>query len=305
MRRNDDEELEEDAAPAPAPVTGVARELLIPERPVRDWNRPPAEPIKPPPVTGTGPVVEVRKSSDLKNIKSNTTYQWMAGYVHREQVSMNGLVQVTFIDPVIIGAYEANIYARNFNGLTIRGGELSRSETKHGILVDGDSQGLRMYNVVGEDNEEHFIYYGAHKKGGTPYEIEDCIGRRNHRCCIQINLEGRNWWVVGGHILRCTSDKDAQEQGAAFNLGAWDKGLFKDNIIANTQDDGVVVAAIDGKSSRNLRIENCDFRNIRDTPLKCVDGATAFLSGNRFDEMPKKGGWKSDGTNIGPNGKRF
>jgi len=298
----DDEDLE----PAAGAVTTAT--------PRRGWNRPrpptvnpkpPTEPIKPPPITGTGPVVEVRRASDLKTIRSNTTYQWVGGYVHREQVAMNGLNHVTFIDPRIEGAYESNIYARNFNVLTITGGDLSNSKTKDGILVDGDSQGLRMVRVSGKGNGEHFIYLGAWKKGGTPFYIEDCIGTENDRCAVQINLEGRDWWIVGGHILRCTFDGNAGEEGSQCNLAAWDGGLFQDNHVINGHDDGVILCAIDGKASKNCRIVGCTFRDNDDAPLKAVDGSKGHtLSKCVFDEMPTMTGIRSDKTNL-CNGRKF
>jgi hypothetical protein len=279
-------------------------------RPKRSWgrppSRPPAVPIKPDPPTGVGPVIEVRRSSDLKNMRSGATYQWMGGFqMRREQLHMNGLNGVTLVDPWIEEALEANIYARNFNMLTLIGGNLSRSRTKSGILTDEDCQGLRMFGVRGDGNEEHFIYYGSHVKNGKPFIIEDCVGKGNHRCMFQCNLEGKNFWVVGGHILRCTADGNATEQGSQFNLGAWDRGLFGQNHVINGKDDGVILCGIDGKASKNCRIEGSTFKNNRDAPLKTADGSSGHVvSKCVFDEMPVMTGIRSDKTNL-CNGKKF
>jgi len=304
---DEDEELLDDDEPAGAVTTEgrrVSWRPRPPQPPVVN-PKPPTEPIKPPPITGSGKVVEVRKASDLKAIKSNTTYQWVGGYKHREQVALNGLNNVTFIDPWIEGAHESNIYARNFNVLTITGGNLSGSKTKSGLLVDGDSQGLRVIRCFGEGNGEHFLYYGAHKKGGTPFYIEDCTGKNNDRCGFQCNLEGRDWWVVGGRILNCTFDGNASEQGSQCNLGACDGLLFEGNTIINGQDDGVILCAIDGKASKNCRIVSCTFRDNDDAPLKAVDGSKGHtLSKCVFDEMPTMSGIKSDKTNV-CKGKQF
>jgi len=300
-------EDEEQDDPAGA-VTTEGRKPWRPSRPKPPTvnPKPPTEPERPIPPTGTGKVVEVRSERDLENMKSGVTYQWVGGFVLRDQLSLSGLNGVTLIDARIEGARESNIYARGCRDLTLTGGDLSRSKTKSGILLDAECEGLRMYRVTGDENEEHFVYVGSHKKGGKPFFIEDCVGRRNHRCFCQVNLEGQSWWVVGGHILRCTADGNATEQGAQFNLGAWDRGLVKDCQIVNGKDDGLVLAAIDGKASKNCRVEACTFKNNRDAPLKTAQGSKGHtLSGCTFDEMPPAGGWRSDGTCTGPGGKRF
>jgi hypothetical protein len=295
--------------PAEPPATTDATDDATARRPGTSWRpggiRPPAEPVRPSPPTGVGPIVEVRSKNDLRDMKSGYTYQWVGGFKLREQLAMEGLKGVTLVDPWIEQAYESNIYARNFTDLTILNGNLHRSKTKSGLLTDGDCQGLRVYGTQADENEEHGFYYGAHKKNGTPFIFEDCIGRRNHRCGIQINLEGRNWWVVGGHILRCTWDGNASEQGSQCNLGGWDRGLFKDCTVINGQDDGVILCAVDGKASKTCRVESTFFKNNRDAPLKTADGSKGHtLSKCTFDEMPTMAGIRSDKTNL-CNGKKF
>lgn len=266
---------------------------------MRSWNRPP-RPATPPPTPITGPVVMVNDPSDLKNLKSKTTYQWAPGYVHQGQLLLEGLRDITLIDPSVTGAKESNIYVVDTINLTVRGGSLTNSRTKTGLLTDGKSNGLVMVGVTCTGNGEHGIYVGSGT--GDIFEIRECNLSNNKRCGLQINPElGGDRVIQGGKIVKCTIKGNAKSEGAALNLGAWLDGLLADCIIEDNAK-GIALWQGDGaRASRGCRIERCQLRRNGAYSLKCSNGSSGHrLTENYFDKKPVPGGWTSGppaGTN--------
>jgi len=297
---DEDEELL-DAEPQAGAVTTEGRKPWRPSRPKPPKPTQPLPPTEPP--AAVGPVVLVKSASDLKKLKNGTTYRWSPGFTLKAQLVLKGLKNITLEQPRIDGADESCIYVVNTQNLTIRGGSLTNSRRKSGLLTDGNTDGIVMIGVTCTGNSEHGVYLGT--GSNDSFEIRDCILSSNDRCGLQLNAElGGDRTFRGGKIIGCTIRGNAKGQGAAMNLGSWQEGLLENCTIEGNQK-GIVLWKGDGaQACKNVMIRGCRFKgNGSGDPIRFDGGSTGRLESNTVDRKPKAGGWTSNGKNQAPSGE--